>query len=131
MKTASISGFGGSYEWACQRMLQLGMEYLKAHPDFDFSNAYTQFRNIAGIAITNTNPAKELDFAMMADPRLDGATGAMHQAVVNHLAYIHRHGYDKWIKELSAAREPGEVFEFDGTVESVPTTEFSREMDGG
>ena len=107
METVSISGFGGSYEWVCQRMLQLGMEWLKAHADFNFS-AYFGFKHIYGIvAIDDKNPqrvlAEELDnLITTGDPILIGfgVTGAMHQAVIGHLSYIHKNGYRKWLEEL-------------------------------
>lgn len=122
MQTVSISGFGGSYEWGCQRMLQLGIEFLKTRPDFDFKNAYKQFQNVTGIAISETSDAEALDAAIMDDPVIkeNGATGAMHQAVVNHLRFIHENGHDKWLEELRPHREPGDFFEFDGTEESIP-----------
>lgn len=131
MRTVSISGFGGSYEWGCQRMLQLGIAWLKEHPNFSFNHAYKQYKNITGVAIAVGDDAEALDKAIMDDPKLKefGVTGAMHQFVVNHLAYIHRHSYEKWLAEMGTARKPEEFFEFDGEMSSVPTTEFSRKMD--
>ena len=35
-ETIDISGMSGSYEWGCQIMLQAGLAFLKAHPDFHF-----------------------------------------------------------------------------------------------
>lgn len=116
MITFSISGFGGSYEWGCQRMLWLGLEWLKQHPEFSFDKAYRQFENVGGLAIAENAQAKELDTAIVDDPRLKkfGVTGAMHQFVINHLAFIHHKGYEKWCEELQACRGKDEVFDFDG-----------------
>lgn len=131
MKTVSISGFGGTYEWGCQRMLQLGLAWLKEHPQFDFAGAYVTFKNVYGVASPQNGSAEELDKAMMDDPMLKeyGVTGAMHQATLGHLGYIHHHGHEKWLEELKAAREPAEFFDFDGTMANIPQTKLSEEMD--
>lgn len=115
MLTCSISGFGGSYEWGCQRMLELGLKWLAAHPDFDFRGQYKEYENIKGIASPLTAAAQELDAAMQDDPTLRdfGTTGAMHQYTMHHLAYIHIHGREAWLSELRRHREPGDFFEFD------------------
>ncbi len=39
--TVSLSGFGGSYEWACQIMLFAGMVWLEKNPSFDWSGYKT------------------------------------------------------------------------------------------
>jgi hypothetical protein len=127
MKTVSISGFGGSYEWGCQIMLELGIEWLKKNPDFDFS-VYKSPRRVYGLVITEDQRAKELDKVLTSGhPKLKefGVTGAMHQAVLGHLAYIHRHGRDAWIAELGKHREPQDFFEFDGTEASCPMPDLS------
>jgi hypothetical protein len=122
MLTVDISGFGGSYEWGCQKMLQLGMEFLKQHPEFSFDNAYKEYKNVVGIAISENESAKALDKAMMDDPGLQehGPTGAMHQTVLHHLRYIHEHGHMRWIDFMKEHRDPEDFFEFDGTVSSIP-----------
>jgi len=97
MKTIDISGMGGSYENGCQKMLLNGLKWLKEHPTFDFSHAYKAYSGIYGMVTSQNVLAKELDQVTIGD--LD-ATGAMHQAVVSHLAYIHKHGHDQWIAEL-------------------------------
>ncbi len=126
MKTVSISGFGGSYEWACQRMLQVGMEYLKERPDFDWSGYKA--------SASENQDAKNLDTVLLNDHELNeyggGPTGAMHQAVVAHLFMIHKLTHDGWLKHMAQSRPPEDFFEFEGSMDSVPTTEFSRRMDG-
>jgi hypothetical protein len=112
MKTIDISGFGGSYEWGCQRMLQLGIQFLKENPDFDFSG-YKNFKNIIGIFAKEPENGKRLDEAIMNDIELKkhGVTGAMHQAVIQHLAYIHKNGYEKWVNAFMDM--PDRIYEFE------------------
>jgi len=95
MKTIDISGMGGSYEAACQLMLLQGLKYLKEHPDFDFS-VYKSLKNIYGICEGEGDKAKELDEVITKGTE---PSGAMHQAVISHLAYIHKQGHDAWITE--------------------------------
>lgn len=95
MKTVDISGFGGSYEAGCQKMLLAGLRYLKEHPNFDFS-AYKKYKGIYGLCIGEGEEAEALDKAIEEGM---GSTGAMHQAVISHLAYIHANGYDKWVSQ--------------------------------
>ena len=104
-ETVDISGMSGSYEWGCQVMLRAGVKFLKEHPDFHFD--YEQNPQIVGVCSTDTPWGKQLDKAVCdaADScGTGGATGAMHQAVINHLAYIHTHGYDEWLKRLPKER---------------------------
>jgi hypothetical protein len=127
MKTVTISGFGGSYEWGCQRMLQLGIEFLQKHPEFVFEGAYASNPNVTGICLAMNERAKQLDDAIMNDPILQekGVTGAMHQFVIGHLVFIQKHGHDKWLEHMSAHREPCDFFEFDGTERSIPLEDFT------
>lgn len=100
MKTIDISGMGGGYETACQKMLIRGLKWLKEHPHFDFK-AYRQYQNVYGVVDSTTQDAKELDKYICegVDP-----SGAMHQAVINHLAYIHVNGYDRWLESAGPDR---------------------------
>ena len=95
MKTVDISGFGGSYEAGCQKMLLNGLKFLNEHPNFDWS-AYKEYRGVFGLTIAESCEAKELDDAVCQDVE---PSGAMHSAVISHLAYINKHGYDGWIAE--------------------------------
>ena len=56
------------------------------------------------MATTDTPWGKELDKALWDAPekygKQYGATGAMHQAVINHLMYIQKNGYEKWLEEF-------------------------------
>jgi len=95
MKTIDISGFGGRYEAACQKMLLQGLKFLSDHPNFNW-DGYRQYENVFGFCIAETEEAKALDKAICAGVE---PTTAMHHVVINHLAYIHKHGYDAWIAE--------------------------------
>lgn len=105
MKTVDISGFGGSYEAGCQKMLLQGLEFLNNHPNFNWEG-YKQYKNIYGLCTAKTDEAKALDEAVCTGVE---PSGAMHQAVINHLAYIHKHGYDNWIAE--AEKQGATVYE--------------------
>ena len=108
MKTIDISGFGGGYEATCQKMLLNGLRFLKDKPDFDWSG-YRTFENVYGICSAVNDNAQALDKAIMNG--IDDATGAMHQAVIFHLSYIHQHSYEEWLAE--AQREGREIIEID------------------
>ena len=95
-KTVNISGFGGGYEYNCQLMLRAGMKYLKVKKDFDWSG-YETTRGIYGICQAKGNDAKKLDDVLLKAS--NDCTGAMHQCVVSHLRYIHKSGYEKWLKD--------------------------------
>ena len=108
MKTVDISGFGGGYEQTCQKMLRNGIEFLKGKPDFDWSG-YIQYKNVYGICTAVNEDAKALDDAIKEGT--DGTTGAMHQAVIGHLAYVHKNGYEAWLKE--AQKHDMQVYELE------------------
>lgn len=95
MKTVDISGFGGGYEAGCQKMLLNGLKYLKEHPIFDFE-VYKTNPQVFGLCIGEGESSEALDKAIN-----DGVepSGAMHHAVISHLAYIHKHGYEGWLEK--------------------------------
>lgn len=100
METIDISGFGGSYEAGCQKMLLNGLKFLKEHHDFDF-RVYKTNPQVFGLCIGEGESAEALDKAVCEGVE---PSGAMHHAVISHLAYIHKHGYDGWITK---ARKQG------------------------
>ena len=100
-ETIDISGMSGSYEWGCQMMLKAGLKFLKEHPDFHFD--YQQYNGVAGIAFTDTPWGKELD-KVLDEASGHNSTGAMHQAVINHLMFIHKNGYEEWLKQVPKER---------------------------
>lgn len=94
-ETIDISGMGGRYECACQLMLRAGMKFLKKNPEFHFD--YQQYKNVYGICTTDTPWGKKLDKAII-DAVGGDCSGAIHQAVINHLLFIHKNGYEAWLK---------------------------------
>ncbi|MBA7700649.1 hypothetical protein ES703_109371 [subsurface metagenome] len=130
MKTIDISGMGGGYEAGCQLMLLRGLKYLKEHPDFDFS-VYKSFKNIYGICEGEGDKAKELDEVITKGVE---PSGAMHQAVISHLAYIHKHGHDAWIAEAkNHHRKPYEMpseEELENQI-LIAHIEWQLKLDGG
>jgi len=132
MKTIDISGMGGGYEATCQAMLIAGMKWLKEHPQFSF-NGYKSFERIYGVVIPpETQLAKELDDTLLAAAQGD-CTGAMHQGVISHLAYIHVKGHDAWLEE--AAKQGREIIEIDEKdIENqvlLARIEWQLKLDGG
>lgn len=131
MKTVDISGMGGSYEAGCQLMLLRGLKYLKEHPDFDFS-AYRSYKNVYGICEGKGGKAKELDEVIMKGVE---PSGAMHQAVISHLAYIHKHGHDVWIAKATKQDSSG-VYEMPSEEELenqilIAAIEWQLKLEGG
>jgi len=130
MKTIDISGFGGSYEAACQKMLINGLKWLNEHPDFDFK-VYESNPNIVGIMTGKGNDAKELDNVVCEGIE---PSGAMHHVVISHLAYIHENSYDGWINE--AGKQGATVYELPSEDELdktilVSQVEWQLKLDSG
>jgi len=112
MKTIDISGMGGGYEATCQKALLNGMRFIKEHPDADYLGSYKVYQNIYGVLTSETQIAHELDKALSAGiPERLGLTGGMHQAVISHLLYIAKQGYEKWLAEFD--KDPNRVYEIE------------------
>lgn len=112
MKTFDISGFGDGYEECCQKMLTAGLKFLADRAAFDW-DSYSQYKNVIGFMTTDGADGKALDKVLLnAADKLGGSSGAMHQAVVNHLHYISNHSYREWL-EQAAKRRPEDVYEID------------------
>ena len=90
-----ISGFGGGYEEACRKMVVAGLEWWDAHPDAD--PKFHGFKDVYGLAMEDNDDAKALSSAMVSV--CDDCTGAMHQATVGHVFWIHKNGWDKYVEE--------------------------------
>lgn len=113
-ETYSISGFGGGYEDLCQKMLWRGVAHLEEHkPPLEMWKGAKTYNNVYGVLITEGDDLKALEEAIIK-PEED-VTGAMHQAVMGHLFFIHQHGLDKWREELSKVRPEG-PFTWEGTI---------------
>ncbi len=130
MKTIDISGFGGGYEAGCQKMLLNGLKFLNEHPNFDWS-AYKEYRGVIGVTIAESCEAKKLDEAVCQGVE---PSGAMHSAVISHLAYINKHGYDGWVAEaekkgMTLCERPEEEV-LDNTI-LIAQVEWQLKLDGG
>lgn len=93
-----ISGFGGSYEDACRAMLRAGLLFWDEQPE-GFSPRYQGIKGVYGVCIDNNEDARRLDEAILA--ATDDCTGAMHQAVVEHIFVIRRRGWPWYVAEMS------------------------------
>lgn len=96
-KCDEISGFGGSYEDGCRKMVIAGMEWFDKHPQSD--PKFTEYKNIYGFINDENEDATQLTDHM--NKSIDNeATGAMMQACVNHVKYAYKHGWDNYIKKM-------------------------------
>lgn len=105
-----ISGFGDEYEAACRAMLIRSLDFWDEQ-DEDFDPKYHGFKDVYGICVDDNEDAKKLDEAMMNAFILfgngqtervgDGASGAMHQAVVSHAFYVRRNGWSEYVRKMT------------------------------
>lgn len=93
-----ISGFGGGYEDACQKMVIAGMEWLDEHKEAN--PTFDQFKNIYGLT-TNENEDMEAMQKHMNEAIGNEASGAMMQACTNHILYANKNGWEKYISEVT------------------------------
>ena len=122
IKTWDVSGFGGSYEDACQKMIWNGVRFVQENRALEIN--IKEIKNVYGICLIEGKDGKAFDKAIMED--VDDATGAMHQCAVGHIRYIYKKGYDEWYKVLGEARRKGkneQSFEYEYT----PNFELERE----
>lgn len=94
-KCQEISGFGGSYEEACRKMVIAGYKWLMAHPLE--SPRIGTYSNIYGITIPVGHMAKEFQ-QVMADIVGGDCTGAMMQACTSHAFKARSIGWEAYIK---------------------------------
>ena len=92
-----ISGFGGSYEEACQIMLDAGVKWIQTNTHDDLK-AKT-LKNAYGLLEPTSEQAKALEKAIL-EP-VEDATGGMHQAVMQRLFFIAKHGWGKYCITLT------------------------------
>lgn len=108
-RTIGIGGFSEDYEDACQRMLWRGVSWLsEAQPPFEMWEDYSKDGN---------EHLTALEGAVLPPDSYDekNASGSQHDAVMSHLAYIHKHGVDGWLEE--AARRDRKVILWTGPLE--------------
>lgn len=93
-----ISGFGGGYEATCRAMLKAGLEWFDLHPDA--KPMFHKFEGVYGIIAEENQDAKDLSEAVVRGGG-DDCTGAMHQAVISHVLFIKKNGWDEFVKKMS------------------------------
>ena len=98
----------------CQKMLWRGVAYLaEVRPPLAMWEGAKTYENVYGVMVTEGHDLKALEEAIIKPG--DDVTGAMHQAVMGHLAYIHAHGTEAWIDTVVQAR--GEAaYEWEGEI---------------
>ena len=93
-----ISGFGGGYENTCRAMVVAGLEWWDANPDAD--PKWGEFKNIYGLTTEENEDAKTLQNVMNEAAKND-CTGAMMQATMSHVLYIHKNGWEKYVSDMT------------------------------
>jgi hypothetical protein len=91
-----ISGFGGDYEDACNSMFEAGMEHMVAN-GLEGKVSVLTSENIYGVFFPGNEATESLSKAVEA-ARPD-CSGAMLYAVMNHLAYVAKNGWEKYCEE--------------------------------
>lgn len=104
-----LSGRGGGYEQCCQDMLSAGVAWLKEHADRNPDFVVMVVKNVYGVAKVAGEAGKALEEVVLeasrdAETGEREATGAMHQAVMSRLAWIHHHGWERYVQELTNDR---------------------------
>jgi hypothetical protein len=92
-----ISGFGGSYEEACRKMIIKGAQWLAKHPKADLKVG--TYKNIYGVTTTQSPDAEELEKVFTSVSK--DLTGAMVQAAWSHLLFIQKNGWKKYVESMS------------------------------
>jgi hypothetical protein len=112
-ETFDLSGFGGGYEDMCQRMLWRGVGWLaEAEPPVEMWSQAKSYAGVWGVVSTEGQNLKALEAAIIRPG--DDVTGAMHQCVMGHLAFIHRNGIDAWREHMRQHRDGS--FEWEGVL---------------
>ncbi|OEU76115.1 MAG: hypothetical protein BA874_06660 [Desulfuromonadales bacterium C00003068] len=93
---SEISGFGGSYEKSCRKMVKAGLEWFDENPEAD--PIFAGYEGIYGIISTENEDAKNLSKAVTAS--VDDCTGAMHQATIGHILHVHEVGWETYLEEM-------------------------------
>lgn len=102
-------------------MLTAGLKFLADKSAFEWK--YTQFEGVIGIAFAESDDTRLLDDVLNKATGEYGMTGAMHQAVINHLRYISKHSYAGWILE-------GERRNMVSAVDDPERAELVRQVEG-
>ena len=96
-----ISGFGGKYEQACRDMVISGLRWWDEHPEAN--PVYSKLENVYGMIHEDNEDAKQLTKAIVSG--CDDCTGAMHQAVVEHIMAIRANGWEWYVRAMSESED--------------------------
>lgn len=97
----------------CQKMLWRGVAHLaEVNPPVEMWEHAKTYPGIYGVMSTEGQHLKDLEAAILHEG--EDATGAMHHAVMSHLAYIHKYGVDAWLKEAEKHLKPEGFFQWNG-----------------
>ena len=92
----TITPVGGDYEKTCQDMFETGVDWILAHPDFEFSAE--GYQNVVGIVYPNNEATQDLMNAVIAAS--DGqADGAQVHAVMLRLAFVANQGWEAYVTQ--------------------------------
>ena len=103
VETYDLTGMGGGYENACQKMLWTGVKYMEEKRNTKILDGRKESNNIYGIVHlpqTFDECRKEMLKAVDND-----CTGVMMRCVTGHLHYIAKNGLEKWQSEMKPHRD--------------------------
>lgn len=100
-----ISGFGGSYETACRKMVMRAATWLRAHEDAD--PTFGEIEGVFGISDAFNDDAKQAREEMVKAAKdvsgnAGGPTGAMIHACTQHVVYISEYGWDEYKRQMES-----------------------------
>jgi hypothetical protein len=112
MKTYDLSGMGGGYEYTCQKMMWAGVEAMKEF----------------GIPVSSaaSDRAKKIEELIIKASDND-CTGAMFGAALSG-AFLIAKNPDTWLEKVKE-HDASRIYDWDGTVNTVPKTDLSKEME--
>ena len=93
---SEISGLGGSYEDVCRKMVKAGMEWFDERPEA--CPQFSGYEGVYGMISIDNKDAEMLSEAVTSSA--GDCTGAMHQATIGHILYIHKVGWDTYVEEM-------------------------------
>ena len=102
-----ISGFGGDYEQTCRDMLLAGLKWWDEHPSAN--PTFSEMENVYGIIHEENDDAKQLSQAVVSG--CDDCTGAMHQAVIEHIMAIRANGWEWYVQAMSEPDNPDDLID--------------------
>jgi hypothetical protein len=91
-------------------MVIAGLEWCDEHPNADLN--YKQFKNVTGLTFDESDDMKLMQEAMLTVIGHD-CTGAMMQAAMNHVMFIRKNGWAKYVEEMSRPVNEEETHEKD------------------